>query len=566
MVSNVKSSRVRVKETKSSNCLDRIEFWLYCHPEQHEDGERVTATSTTGQPERPDHEVVIIGAGISGIGVAIALRRTGIHDVVLFERASDIGGTWRDNTYPGVGVDVPAQGYQFSFALKPDWSRVFAKGAEVKAYVDDCADRYDIRRLVRLNSEVTARTWDDDQSLWRLTVAGRQVSARFVISAIGPFIEPKPPAIDGISEFEGTILHSTSWDHRVGLFGKRVAIIGTGASAVQIIPEIVKETAHLDVYQRTPIWVTPKIDAAMPAAASALFRTVPPLQRLVRNSAARMMETFLIGVALKHDTVATVNHSTTRVLREIWYRAQVRDQEIRRKLTPDYDFGCKRPATSNTYLQTFNRHNVELVTDPIQRITPRGVATVAGVERDVDVIVLATGFRTATDPECYRRTPVRGRDGFDLATFYAENRARSYESVSMPGLPNHFTIFGPYGWVGGTWHDLVETASNHIVRVITEFHRRGASAVEVHEGAADRWTEFARERMSHSVWALGNCATANSYYYDQHGDTTYIRPTSAREAWHASRTFALDDYEFRRGSRGQGADGVEHPLASLSTR
>ncbi|MBJ8342119.1 NAD(P)/FAD-dependent oxidoreductase [Antrihabitans sp. YC3-6] len=489
--------------------------------------------------------MVIIGAGLSGIGAAIALRRAGIHDVVLFERASDIGGTWRDNTYPGVGVDVPAQGYQFSYALKPDWSRVFAKGAEVKSYVDDCADRYDIRRLVRLNSEVTARAWDDDQSLWRLTVADRPVTARFVISAIGPFIEPKPPTIEGIGDFEGTILRSTSWDHRVGLFGKRVAIIGTGASAVQIIPEIADAVAHLDVYQRTPIWVTPKPDMTTPALASALFRTVPPVQSLVRNSAARMMEILLIGVAVNHETLATVNHGATRVLREFWYRTQVRDADTRRKLTPDYDFGCKRPATSNTYLRTFNRSNVELVADPIKRITAHGVETVSGIEREVDVLILATGFRTATDPAAYRRTPVRGRDGFDLATFYAEHRARSYESVSMPGLPNYFTIFGPYGWVGGTWHDLVETASNHIVRVLEEFRRRGADVVEVREEAADRWTEFARERMSHSVWALGSCATANSYYYDHHGDTTYIRPTSAREAWHASRTFALDDYEFR---------------------
>ncbi|WP_269779818.1 flavin-containing monooxygenase [Mycobacterium intracellulare] len=173
---------------------------------------------------------MIIGAGISGIGAAIALRRAGIDDVVIFERADDIGGTWRDNTYPGVGVDVPAQGYQFSFELKPDWSRVFAKGAEVKSYVDHCADRYDIRPLVQLNSEVTAREWDEDHHLWRLTVAGRQRTARYVVSAIGPFVEPKPPATEGIKDFGGTTVHSTSWDHDVELAGKRVAIIGTGAS------------------------------------------------------------------------------------------------------------------------------------------------------------------------------------------------------------------------------------------------------------------------------------------------------------------------------------------------
>ena len=200
---------------------------------------------------------------------------------------------------------------------------------------------------------------------------------------------------------------------------------------------------------------------------------------------------------------------------------------------------------SNTYLRTFNRANVELITDPIAEITPTGIKTVAGETRDIDVLVLATGFRLATDPENYRTNAVVGRNGFNLATFYAENRARSYESVSMPGLPNHFMIFGPYGWTGGTWHELVETASNHIVRVLTETRRRDATSVEVLEDAADRWTAFAAERMTRSTWQLGDCATSNSYYLDHHGDSTFGRPTTAKEAWNASRTFPLDDYRYQ---------------------
>jgi cation diffusion facilitator CzcD-associated flavoprotein CzcO len=200
---------------------------------------------------------------------------------------------------------------------------------------------------------------------------------------------------------------------------------------------------------------------------------------------------------------------------------------------------------SNAYLRTFTRPNVELISDSIERVTPAGVRTRDGREREVDVLVLATGFRLATDPENFRSRPVRGRDGFDLATFYAEHHARSYESVSVPGLPNHFMIFGPYGWTGGTWHVLVETASFHILRVIRETLRRGATAVEVQADAADRWTRFAVERLSRSLWQVGSCATANSYYFDQHGDTPFLRPTSARQAWHAARTFPLDDYTYR---------------------
>jgi cation diffusion facilitator CzcD-associated flavoprotein CzcO len=227
----------------------------------------------------------------------------------------------------------------------------------------------------------------------------------------------------------------------------------------------------------------------------------------------------------------------------VWYR-QVRDPGVRRRLTPAYEIGCKRPSVSNTYLWTFNRRNVELVSERIERVTPSAVRCVDGSEREVDALVLATGFRMATDPENYRQNPVRGRDGFDLAACYESSRVRSYESVSMPGLPNHFMIFGPYGWTGGTWHTLVETASAHIVRVISEAGRRGATAVEVREEAADRWTRFARERLARSLWHTGLCETANSYYYDHHGDTPFLRPTSSRQAWRAARTFPLDDYEF----------------------
>jgi cation diffusion facilitator CzcD-associated flavoprotein CzcO len=226
----------------------------------------------------------------------------------------------------------------------------------------------------------------------------------------------------------------------------------------------------------------------------------------------------------------------------------VRDPDVRRRLTPHYEVGCKRPSVSNSYLRTFNRGSVELISERIERVTPRGIRTADGREREIDVLVLATGFRLATDPENYRRNPVRGRDGFDLASFYADNRARSYESVSMPGLPNHFMIFGPYGWTGGTWHTLVETASHHIIRVIQEARSQGATAVEVREEAADRWTRFARERLGRSLWSVGSCATANSYYFDHHGDTPFLRPTSSKQAWRAAKTFPLEDYRFERVS------------------
>jgi cation diffusion facilitator CzcD-associated flavoprotein CzcO len=509
---------------------------------QARDGDpRSVNSSVTG--EAPQHEIAIIGAGLSGIGMAIALRRAGLEDFVIFERAGDVGGTWRDNTYPGIGVDIPAQAYQFSYELKPDWSGFYASGAEVRAYIDQCVERYGIRPFVEFDSEVSERVWDSEKQLWRLRVAGREVTARFVISAIGPFVDPKPADIPGLEEFRGKIIQSARWDHDYDLTGKRVAIVGTGASAVQIIPEVAPIVEQLDVYQRTPIWVGPKVNPSTPPVVQALYRRVPAVQNLVRATTTAMAEFVLIFMVVNYRRVPFIAKRLATSLQG-FYRAQVPDPELRAKLTPSYGFGCKRPAVSNTYLRTFTRENVELITDPIERVTATGVASGDDRQRDVDVLILATGFRLASDPEIFRRTPVRGRDGFDLASFYAEHRLRSYEGVSLPGLPNHFMMFGPYGWTGGTWHTLVETTSTHIIRLIGEARRRGAPEVEVREEATERWTSFVRDRLANSLWQYNNCATANSYYFDHHGDTPFLRPTSSGQARRASRGFPFEDYVF----------------------
>jgi cation diffusion facilitator CzcD-associated flavoprotein CzcO len=259
-----------------------------------------------------------------------------------------------------------------------------------------------------------------------------------------------------------------------------------------------------------------------------------------------------------HDELGWITRLGGWLGRHVWYR-QVRDPDVRGRLTPDYEIGCKRPSVSNTYLRTFNRPSVELISEPIERVTARGVRTVDGRERAIDVLVLATGFRLATDPENYRSNPVKGRAGFDLAAFYANNHARSYESVSLPGLPNHFMIFGPYGWTGGTWHVLVETASHHIMRVLEEARRRGATSVEVKEEAAERWTRFVTERLSRSLWHVGSCANSHSYYFDHHGDTPFLRPTSSTQAWRAARSFPLKDYQFT--ARQPGAATPSRPVA-----
>jgi len=293
----------------------------------------------------PDHEVAIIGAGLSGIGIGAALKRAGIEDFAIYERASDVGGTWRDNTYPGVGVDIPTFAYQFSYELKPDWSRVFARGPEVKQYVDDYVDKYGIRPHITFDSDVTARTWDEDDQLWRLELGGgeREVTARFVVSAIGAFVDPKPVSIDGLDSFAGKTIHSARWDHSYSLQGKRVAIIGTGASAVQIIPSIAPEVARLDVYQRTPIWVSPKFDPPIPDFVKGLFARVPLTQKLSFRVADAITEFFLINIVVHYDRLPFVLRAVERSNKR-FIASQVKDPELREKLTPGYDFGCKRPS------------------------------------------------------------------------------------------------------------------------------------------------------------------------------------------------------------------------------
>ncbi|MGI5132345.1 flavin-containing monooxygenase [Pseudonocardia sp. CA-107938] len=494
----------------------------------------------------PDHEIAIIGAGISGIGAGVALLRHGRRDFVVFERKGDIGGVWRDNTYPGVGVDIPSHAYQFGYHLGR-WSRMYAKGHEVKAYVDELADRFGVRGHVRLNSPVTGRRWNEDSHWWELTVGEEVVTARWVISAIGNFPMVREPCLPGLDTFRGQVLRSADWDHGYDLTGKRVAQIGTGASGVQLLPEIARVADHVTVHQRTPIWVMPKFDPRFGPLTRAAFRRCPGIeQALQRHITTAMRAMIAAWVEFERPSVRRPVHALTWLLRDVFYRLSVRDPELRRKLTPSYGLLCKRPSLSNAYLRTFNRPNVELVTEPIESITPRGVRTADGAEREVDALVLATGFYNAYDPEPYRAEPVRGAGGFDLATFFAEERIVCYEGVTVAGLPNTVLICGPYSLTGGTWHDIVDVSVRHAIRLMDEAGSRDATRVEVRRAAAQAWTDRVRAKLARSLLQLNSCETSNSYYFDRHGDTPFLRPTTFAEAVAAHENFPFDDYSFQR--------------------
>ncbi|MGJ0118382.1 flavin-containing monooxygenase [Williamsia sp. MIQD14] len=490
---------------------------------------------------RPDHEIVIVGGGFSGIGAAILLGKAGFDDYLLVEDGDGLGGAWHWNTYPGVGVDIPSFSYQFSFEQRADWSRVFAPGSELKAYADDCVRKYGVDAHTRLNTRVVDADFDAAHDLWTLTLRGGEtLTARYVIGATGVLTQPKPPEIEGIDTFAGTVMHTARWDHDVDLAGKRVAVIGTGASAVQAIPAIAPTVDHLTVFQRTPIWCLPKPDAAMPSAARTTLGAIPGAKRLARTLSQVFVE-FNFPLPAHFNGVLPIASVGERLGR-LYLRRAVRDPQTRDKLTPRYALGCKRPSFSNAYLPAFNRDNVTLETTAIAEITPTGIRTTDGTEHEIDILVLATGFKVF---ERGNMPPfgVRGIGGIDLDTWWDKNRFQAFQGVSVPGFPNLFTILGPYGYNGSSYFNLIETQTRHILRCLRRARDTGATRVEVSEEANAEYFEAMLARRGNQVFFQGGCSGSNSYYFDDHGDVPFRASTTLETMW-TSRRFDLDSYSF----------------------
>lgn len=488
----------------------------------------------------PDHEVAIVGAGFSGIGSAIGLDRAGIRDWVVLEEGDGVGGAWHWNTYPGVGVDIPSASYQFSYAQRTDWSRVYAPGRELKAYAEYCVDRFDLRSRIRLQTTVAALTWDERRHLWHVATETGTTTARFVVSATGILTKPKPPDIPGLETFAGTVMHTARWDHDIDLAGKRVALIGTGASAVQVVPEIAPVTEHLTVLQRTPIWCLPKLDAAIPAPLRWALGRVPGARAVARIASQAYVEATFPLATHFHSRFPLAQRGERAGRRHL--QRQVCDPEVREKLTPRYGLGCKRPGFSNTYLRTFNRPDVTLETTGIAAITPHGIRLVDGREHTADVLVLATGFKVF-DAGNMPPFPIAGSGGTDLEGWFDEHRLQAYEGTSVPGFPNLFFILGPYGYNGASYFTLIENQARHIVRCLKHARTQDATSIEVTPEANRRYFEKVLGRRDGQVFFRADCAGANSYYFDRHGDVP-LRPSSTLEATLRSHRFSLGDYRF----------------------
>ncbi|MGH3978078.1 MAG: flavin-containing monooxygenase [Pseudonocardiaceae bacterium] len=478
--------------------------------------------------------VAVVGAGFAGLGMAIRLVQQGIDDFVVLERAGGVGGTWRDNTYPGSACDVPSNLYSFSFAPNPDWSHSFSPQPEIHRYLVGCVDRFGLRRHLRLCHEVLDARWDDHAGHWRIETSRGTFTATVLVSGAGALSEPSVPDLPGVERFAGPAFHSARWDHSHDLRGQRVAVVGTGASAAQFVPEIAPQVGALHVFQRTPPWIMPRFDRARTGLERRLYRTVPALQRWLRSGTYWVRESYMVGF-----TVPRLLEIAGLIARA-HLRLQVGDPQLRAALTPDYTLGCKRVVVSSDYYPALQRRNVELVTDPIREVRDRAVVTADGAEREVDTIIFGTGFR-ATDPPVAHR--LRGRDGRLLAREWSAG-AQAYLGTAVSGFPNLFLLMGPNSGLGHNSVVLaIESQIEYVLdalRVMAAWH---VGAVEVHPRAQSEFVAGVQQRMAGTVWTTGGCA---SWYLDDAGRNTTLWPGFTGRFRRLTRRFDPENYLLHR--------------------
>ncbi len=458
-------------------------------------------------------KVVIVGGGFSGLAMSIRLKQRGVEDFVVLERAGDVGGTWLYNTYPGCMCDVPSHLDSLSFAPNPSWSHTYSPQGEIREYLRRCADEFGIRPHLRTGVEVAAATWREDQELWEIETSAGTLTASVLVTGMGPLTEPKIPDLPGLESFEGKTMHSARWDHDYELEGKRVASIGTGASAIQYVPEIRHDVERLHVFQRTAPWVMPHGDRAITGAERALFRRVPLAQRLVRAAVYAGRELLVLGFAKEPRLMGLLEK-----LARSHMRKQIDDPELLAKVTPDYTIGCKRMLPSNRWYRALGAPNVELVTATVEEVRERSIVDADGVEREVDAIIFGTGFHVTDIPVAHQ---IRGRDGTLMSDLW-RGSPRAYLGTSVPGFPNLFLLLGPNTGLGhSSMVYMIEAQVEHVLRAIGEMDRGGARTIEVRPEAHAEYNRDVDDRMQGTVWDTGGCV---SFYLDDTGRNATLWP------------------------------------------
>jgi cation diffusion facilitator CzcD-associated flavoprotein CzcO len=472
-----------------------------------------------------EFHTVVIGTGFSGLGMAIQLKRDGRDDFVVLEKAAEVGGTWRDNTYPGCACDIQSHMYSFSFAQNPGWTRSFSPQPEILAYLREVTDRYRLRDHIRFGVEVTGARWDADEHRWHVTTSDGDYTARFLVAGIGALHIPNVPALPGLESFQGETFHSAHWNHDYDLTGKRVAVVGTGASAIQFVPQIAPEVARLTIFQRTPPWILPKPDHAMPRWAKTLFRLVPGAQRLYRNA----IYWFLEARAAGFNGRPVLMRLASKIALANMHRA-VKDPELRRKLTPDYVMGCKRVLVANDYYPALTRDNVALNTTGIRAVTEHGVIDGDGVEHEVDAIIHGTGFHVT---DAFDYLDVTGVGGRDLAKEWRESGIQTHLGITVAGFPNLFFLLGPNTGLG---HNsvvfMIESQIRYVSRAMALVDRAGAEALDTRESAQAEFQSDIQRKLAGGVWTRGGCT---SWYLDSRGVNRTIWPGFTWRYWLRTR-------------------------------
>ncbi|MEU5690298.1 NAD(P)/FAD-dependent oxidoreductase [Actinosynnema sp. NPDC020468] len=487
-----------------------------------------------------DVKVVVVGTGFSGLGMAIELKRAGEHDFVVLEKASDLGGTWRDNSYPGCACDVPSHMYSFSFELNPRWSRMFARQPEIHDYLHRVADRYGLREHIRFDAEVQGARWDEEAKVWHVAVAGGDTyTAKAFVAGVGALHIPHVPALPGIEKFEGRAFHSAQWDHSLDLTGKRVAVVGTGASAIQFVPRIVDQVAGLTLFQRTPPWVMPKADRSINSWEQRLFRAVPFAQRLYRDFVYWTRESTALGFAVNPRIMEFAQQIAKRHL-----KSQIASPDLRRKLTPDYTMGCKRVLISNDYYPALTRDHVEVVTSGIREVRANSVVDSDGVEHPVDVIVYGTGFHVV---DSFDYLDIRGKGGVDLAEQWREKGIETYYGITVSGFPNLFFLLGPNTGLG---HNsvvfMIESQIRYVRQCLDLLDRHRADELDVRPDVQARFNREIQRKLAKGVWTEGGC---KSWYLDAQGVNRTVWPGFTWRYWMRTRTVRAQDYTLTRARR-----------------
>jgi cation diffusion facilitator CzcD-associated flavoprotein CzcO len=479
------------------------------------------------------HRTVIVGTGFSGLGMAIRLLKDGDRDFVLLERAHDIGGTWRDNTYPGCRCDVPSHLYSFSFAPNPNWSNTFSPQPEILDYLRDVARRFGVLPHIRFDTELQEAEWDEDAAVWRIETSAGPLTTDVLVLGPGPLSDPLVPELPGLESFEGTSFHSAQWDHDHDLDGERVAVIGTGASAIQFVPEIQPRVGKLHVFQRTPPWVVPHPNREMSPLERAIYRRLPLAQLGMRAGIYWARETFVVGFR-RRRVGKVMERMALRHLEE-----QVSDPELRAKLRPSYAMGCKRILPTDEWYPTLTKPNVEVVSDAITEVRPRSIVTADGAAREVDTIIFGTGFHVTDIPVSDR---VRGRDGRTLAEAW-DGSPEAYKGTAVAGYPNLFFLVGPNTGLG---HNsivfMIESQVGYVADALRTMRRRGARTLEVRPEAQAAYNAEVQAMTRGTVWVTGGCS---SYYIDRNGRNSTIWPTFTWPFRRRTRAFDEAAYALR---------------------